>query len=831
MKVMATFADVLQDLRFGLRQLAKAPVFATVAILTLALGIGANTAIFSVTNAILLRLLPVRSPERLVYLHTSDFPGNQDGYGDTSLTEPVFESLRNRKEVFSDLMAYAPLGFNKVPVRYGNDPGEAWVDQVSGNFFTGLGVTPWAGRVLDSDDESTHAPIAVVSYDFWRTRLGSSYSVIGQPIFVRGVPLTIVGIAGKGFNGVEHNFNNDVWIALQTNPNLKAWETPPVSSHNLYGSPDWWFLLEIGRLAPGISEQQAVVQLNPEFQRAALAGAAPDPKRQPLQLSLTPARGIEGLRDDYEQPLSVLMGMVALVLVIACGNIAMLLVARNAARQREFSLRMALGGTRVRLFRQLLTESLLLVFTGAALGWLFAVWATNALAAWTSLEMDIAPDWRVLLFMLGVALVVGLFFGLVPLRSVVNTPVASVLRSSSSNVSQDRGKIRSGQIVVVLQIAICLALLVGTGLLVRTLRNLENIPLGLKAEGLFVFGIDPQEVVHSDAEAIHFYTSLLERIRSLPGVQSATLVRNRIGGGVSSNTAVYVDGLSPLGDKSSPMRWNSGGPQFFETLGIPILMGRDFNDRDSADAPKVVAINKTFADTYLPHQNPIGHHIAFSKSPTAQQLQIVAVVANSKYSEIEEKDRPMAYAPYAQRVGIGQMNVDIRTAGSPESFLPAIREAMRSLAPELPMLDPKTQKAQFDSTIALQRVVARLAMFFGLLAVVLVATGLYGTLAYRVNRRTSEIGVRMAVGAQREQILWMILRESLVLCLVGIAIGLPLAYASMRLLRTMLYGLGPNDALSFAAALAGITLVALAASLIPARRAASVDPLTALRNE
>jgi predicted permease len=831
MKLTSTFADALQDLRFGLRQLAKAPVFAAVAILTLALGIGANTAIFSVTNAILLRLLPVRSPERLVYVHTSDFPGSQDGYGDTSLTEPIFETLRARNDVFTDLMAYAPLGFNKVPARYGNNPGEAWVDMVSGNFFTGLGINPWAGRLINGDDESNHTAVAVVSYDFWRARLGSNYAVLGQPIFVKGMPLTIVGIAGKGFHGVEHNFNSDVWIPLQTNPNLKAWGTSPLSSHNLYGSPDWWFLLEIGRLAPDISEQQAVVRITPDFQRAGLAGKAPNPKRQPLQVSLTPARGIEGLRGDFQQPLSVLMGMVGLVLIIACGNIAMLLVGRNAARQREFSLRMALGGSRVRLFRQLLTESLLLVFAGAALGWLFAIWATHALAAWTKLEMDIAPDWHVLLFMLGVALVVGLFFGLVPLRSVVKTPVANVLRSSAANVSQDRGKLRSGQIVVALQIAICLALLVGTGLLVRTLRNLENIPLGLRSQGLLVFGVDSQEVAHSDPEKIRFFTSLLDRIRNLPGVQSATLVRNRLGGGVSSNTGVFVDGLSPLGDKFAPMRWNSGGPHFFETLGIPILMGRDFNEQDSADGPKVAAINQTFADKYLPHQNPIGHHIAFSNAANAPQFSIVAVVANSKYTAVEETDRPMAYAPYTQRMGIGQMNVDVRTAGNPETFLPAVREAMRGIAPDIPMLDPTTQTAQFDSTISLQRVVARLAMFFGLLAVVLVATGLYGTLAYRVSRRTSEIGVRMALGAQRGQVLWMILRESLLLCLAGVAVGLPLAFASMRLLRTMLYGLGPNDAVSFIAALAGITIVAVAASLIPARRAASVDPLTALRNE
>ncbi len=830
MGAAGTFADLIHDLRFGIRQLAKSPVFTAVAILTLALGIGANTAIFSVTNSILLRLLPVRDPERLVYLHTNDFPGGQSGYGDTSLTEPVYEALRTQKSVFPDLMAYTPLGFDRIPVRYGSNPEEAWVDMVSGNFFTGLGVEPFAGRIFTPEDETTHVPVAVVSYTYWETRLGRSYSVIGQPIYVKGVPFTIVGISARGFSGVEHNFSNEVWIPLQTNPGLKPWGESAQSKQSLYGSPGWWCMLEIGRLAPGVTELQAVAQLNSTFQRAGLTGATPDPKRTPLQLSLTPARGIEGLKENYEQPLSVLMGMVGLVLIIACGNVAMLLVARNAARQREFSLRMALGGTRVRLFRQLLTESLMLVFGGASLGWLFAEWATRVLSDWAKLTVDISPDLRVMLFTLAVALVAGLVFGLAPLRSVVSTPLAFVLRSSSSNVSMDRGKLRSGRMVVALQIAICLTLLVGTGLLVRTLNNLENVNLGMKAEGLYVFGVDPQQTVHSDAESIRFFQSLLQRIKSLPGVESATLMEERMGGGVSSNNGAFVDGVNPVGEKFAPMRSDNVGPGFLKTLGIHLMMGRDFNDADTADSGKVVIINQTFADRYLAHQNPLGHHVGYSEK-IDKAYTIVGVAADNKYTEVEEKPLPITYFPYTQTTGIGEMHVEVRTMGRSEAILPELREAMRAFAPDLPMLQPITQRAQFDNSITLERIVARLAMFFGLLAAVLVATGLYGTLAYRVNRRTSEIGVRMALGAQRGQVLWMILRESLAVCLAGVVVGLPLAFASMRLLRTMLFGLGPNDAVSFAAALLGITVVALAASLIPARRAASVDPLIALRNE
>jgi len=824
------FADFLQDVRFALRQLAKSSVFTAVAVLTLALGIGANSAIFSVTNAVLLRLLPVPDSARLVYLHTNDFPGSQDGYGDTSLTEPIFEALRTHKEVFSDLMAYAPLSFDRVAVRYRSDLGEAWVDMVSGNFFSGLAVAPYAGRLLGPDDESLHTPVAVLSFDFWKNRLGGNSSVIGQPIYVKGEPLTIVGIAPKGFAGVEHNFSNDVWIPLQTNPALKPWGNPSRARHAVYGSQDWWFLLEIGRLAPGITEQQAITRLNPIFQAAGLAGATPDPKRAPLQLSLTPARGIEGLRDGLERPLTVLMAMVGLVLLIACANVAMLLIARNSARQREFSLRMALGGSRIRLFRQLLTESLLLVAGGAFFGWLFSLWAVRALASWADLYVDLTPDRRVLLFTMAISLLAALFFGLAPLRSVVRAPIAAVLKTSFSNSSQDGGKLRDGPVVVALQIAICLVLLVGTGLLVRTLQNLENVNLGMRTRGLLVFGVSPQKLVATDEDAIRFFLSLRDRLRALPRVESVTLSSNRMGGGISSNTRVFVDGVNPLGDHFAPVRWAAVGADFLHTLEIQVLAGRDFNDADTADSEKVAVVNQFFVDKYLPHQNPLGHHIALN-GPTASQFKIVGVCVNNKYTGVKETERPIAYVDFVQFSARSTMHFELRAAGNPLAMLPDVRKAMREFAPDLPMLQPATQQAQFDKSISDQRIVARLAMFFGLLAVVLVATGLYGTLAYRVSRRTSEIGVRMAVGAQRFQVLWMILRESLLLCLAGVAIGLPLALASMRLLRTMLFGLGPNDPMSFAAALVGITLVALAASLIPACRAASVDPLVALRNE
>lgn len=537
------------------------------------------------------------------------------------------------------------------------------------------------------------------------------------------------------------------------------------------------------------------------------------------------------MRDDFAQPLSVLMGMVALTLLIACANVAMLLMARNSARQREFCLRMALGESRFRFFGQLLTESLILLAGGAALGWFFSIWSTRALASWAQLDLDLTPDHRVLVFAVAISLAAGLFFGLAPLQSVVRAPVGLVLKSSASNIGQDRKKMLGGRVVVALQIAICLVLLTGTGLLVRTLQNLEHVNLGLRTAGLFVFGINPQQAVHSDEESKHFFRDLLDRVRALPGVESVTMMAYRMGGDASGNTDVEVEGVPPLGpDESAMMRWDSVGPNFFTTLEIPLLMGRDFNEADSPDSEKVAVVNQAFAVKYLPHQNPLGHHIAF-RGESRDSFTVIGVSADNKYMGVKEKEQPIAYFSCMQLTGMGTMHIELRTRGNPQSVLPELQAAMRAIAPDLPMLHPTTQQAQFEETISQERIVARLAMFFGLLAVVLVATGLYGTLSYRVTRRTPEIGVRMAVGAQRGQILRMILRESMTVCLAGVAIGLPLASASMRLLRTMLYGLGPNDPASFAAAFLGIAVVALASSLIPARRAASVDPLVALHEE
>lgn len=822
--------DLIKDVRYTRRILWKNPVFAIVIVLTLALGIGANTAIFSVTNAVVLRSLPVHDPDQLFYLHV--LPGQPDGAGNTgdtrrSFSENVFEQLRAQRQAL-ELFAYVPAGFNKIAVRSGQDPEEASVDMVSGNFFSGLGVRPACGRVLSMPDEKDHAGVAVLGYGFWSRRFARSCAAIGQTLYIKSAPFTIVGVADRNFSGVEPG-PTDVWIPLQKRPEFNAWGS---EGKNYYAAPNWWCLMLLARLAPGVTEQRAQSMLAPVFQRAAYEplGGKSQKGETPRKLAFVPARGI-GQYQDFEKPLYVLLAMVGLILVIACGNVAMLLAARNAARRREFSLRLAIGGSQTRLFRQLLAESFVLTTAGALLGWLFALVATRALAAWAGIEISLTPDSRVLMFTICICLAAGLLFGLAPLRTALRVPIGLALKNSSATSFQERSGSRTGKSIVALQVALCLILTVAAGLLVRTLRNLERENLGFRASGLLVFGVNPQLKAHSDAESIRFYQRLLDFLRKLPGVESATLMENRIGSGWSNNTNAFVDGKDAriaARTDSSMMRWNSVGPDYFGTLGIPILLGRDFTDADGASAPKVAIVNETFAKRYLNGRGPLGRQVSITSTAA---WSVIGVVANSKYTGVRETEVPMAYFPFAQMRDIGAMHVELRTAGDPARFLPQVRKAVAAFAPDLALLQPMTQKAQFDAGISQERLVARLSIIFGGLAMLLVATGLYGTLAYSVSRRTSELGVRMAVGAQRSEVLWMILRESCVICAIGVGIGLPLALVSTRVLASLLYGLAPRDPLTLCVAVLGIVLVSLAASFLPARRAASIDPMVALRYE
>jgi predicted permease len=827
------FLDLFfQDLRYGLRMLFKNPGFTLVALLTLALGFGGNTAVFSVMNTVLLRNLPLPDAQRLVFLR---LPNNQPpgatntGNGDTSFSQPVFEVLRKEHAAFSDLMAYIPLTIGKVAVRLGDEPEEAEGDMVSGNFFSGLGVSFARGRGFSLEDESAHTSVLVLSYGYWSTRFGRSPSALGQTIYVKGVPFTIIGVTAQGFYGVEPGPSTDFWIPLQNRPELNAWDEPP-SLNTLYGTPKWWCIRLIGRLAPHVTESQALAILDPPFQSAALIGLGnPDPKKQKNILAFSSTKGIQGVRENLQQPIEILMAMVGLVLAIACSNVAMLLVARNSTRLREFSLRMALGASRGRLLRQMLTESLLLVAGGAVLGWIFAISGSQALASWSGMEIPFSLDARVLLFTLAISIACAIVFGLAPLRSAINVPVGLTLKTSNATAYRDQKSSWAGKVVVASQMALCLILLVGSGLLVHSLRNYQTLPLGLRVDGLLVFGTSPLSA-HTDEEEEHFYQTLIARLRVVPGVESVTLVEMRPGSGWSSNNVWAIDGAEPQGSFSEVgMRANDVGPDFCRTLGIPVLRGRDLNDSDSRTAPKVLLVNETFSKRFFPKGDALGHSAGGTKPES--RFTIVGVIGDSKYTSVDEKPKPMLYFPYAQRTSVSNMQVELRTAGDPEALIPSVRAVLRDLDPNLPMQKPMTQRAQFDESYSQARLFARLSIFFGVLAALLVATGLYGTLAYRVSRRTSEIGVRMALGAQRSQVLWMILRETLLISGTAILAGVPLAIASAHLMRSMLFGVQPGDSLSFVGALVGVTMVALAASAIPARRAVSVDPIVALRHE
>ena len=822
---------LLRDLRFGFRSLIESPGFTITAILTLALGMGANTAVFSVMNSVMLRSLPVTDADRVVHLNTSN-PPRGTGTIDNNVTfsYPVYDALRKQTGAMSAVIAYVPLSGNKVGVRYGAEPEEAEGDMVSGAFFSGLGVNLQRGRGFTEQDENNHAPIAVISNEYWTRRFTRNPGVLGTTLYVNGIGFTIVGISVAGFEGLEPGKSTDFWIPLQNRPELNAWGNALEDGKPYIANPTWWCLRLIGRLNPGVTKTQAAAQLQPVFQQAAYVGlGSPMPGERRPTLSLEDAKGFPGYAEMYGRPLRLLMGMVGLVLLIALTNVIMLLAARNTSRQREFSMKLALGAGRGDLLRQLLTESLLLVSAGGLLAWFFAVVATRSLGAWAQIESSLAPDAAVLRFTVILLAVAVVLFGLAPLRIALSAGPTLALKTSSATSRADRGRSRMGRIIVALQMMLCVVLLVAAGLLMRTLHNLENTSLGLKVDGLVVFGVKPE--IKSLQQGRTFYRELTGKLRDLPGVESVTIMQGRIGSWWSENSDMMVDGKLPevANGSSRTVRSNVVGPGFFTTLGVPVLAGRDFADSDNATSPPVGIVNEEFAQRFLPNQNPLGHVIGPDNG--MYQMTIVGVVKDHKYRSIDEEPIPMAWYMYAQIPVIGKMDVEMRVHGEPLAILPAARKAVQQIDPNLPLIRPMTQRAQYDLTISNQVLFARLAGFFGLLAVALVATGLYGTLSYRVSNRTAEIGIRMAMGARRGQVLWMVLRDSLLVTAVGVAMGIPFAILVGRGLTSSLYGVKPLDGASYLLAVIGVASVALAASALPAWRAASVEPLSALRTE
>jgi predicted permease len=815
---------MMQDLRYALRKLRQSPGFTLAVILILALGIGANTAVFSVMNAVLMQLLPVARPHGLYYVRMANGEGKppgalNTGASETSFSEPVFEALRQRSDVFEDLIGYVPLSFNEsVAVRHGVLPETAEGEEVSGNFFSGLSVRIERGRGFTFADETGHAPIVVLSYDYWTRSFARDPQIVGHTIYIKGVPVSVVGVAARGFKGIEPATSTDFWIPLQNLPELNAWG---VSWDTLYGSPKWWNLRMMARLRPGVSPIQAQQALIGTFAGVVKQTVGDvDPKQWKPLLDFGPARGIGGYNEKYRTPVSILMGLVALVLLIACTNVAMMVQARNTAREHEFSLRMAVGARQESIFRQLLCESLLLVGTGAALGWLFAILATRLLAAWSGIETGLNPDTTVLLFTLAISIVAALTFSLVPLWSAVRVPVAAVLRSTSSNATSTRNRVLAGRIVLSSQIAICLVLLMSAGLLLRTLRNYAAQKLGMDAENLLVFGVTPQGNIDGQV----FYRRLLDRLKQAPGVESVSIVNNRPGTGWSDNTYLTLDGVLQQG---VTLRSDNVGPNYFQTLGIPMLAGRDVSDADVGSSHPVAVVNETFVKKFLANTNPIGHVLGSDKDKKT----IVGVVRDSKYTTVSEDPMPMAWYPAMQSADLSSTNVEVRTRGDAMALLPDMGKAVAELYPTVPLEQPMTQQAQFDKSYEQQRMFAALGGFFGVLAALLVATGLYGTHSFRVNRRRTEIGIRMALGATRIGVLLMVMRESVWVLAFGLAAGIPLTLLAIRPLKSMLYELSPFDPLALGSAIAILVLVSVCAALVPARRAASVEPMQALRIE
>ncbi|ADV82273.1 ABC transporter permease [Terriglobus saanensis] len=827
------FANTSRDLRYGVRQLAKTPVFTIVCVLTLALGVGANTAVFSVMHAVLIKMLPVQDASRVFYVHTTGWPdgASQTGEGSTSFSYPVYRALRERSGL-QQVMAFIPMSSSgKAAVRVGTVPEEAAGDMVSGNYFSGLGVGTELGRGFVEKDEDDHTPVVVISESFWTTHYARSRDVLGKPLYIKSIPFTIVGVAAKGFEGTEGSRPLEFWIPLQSRPEFNAWGNPAENGMYLTKQNFWCMKLMV-RAASGGSREQVVARAQAVFEQAAYIGVRP--KRagdETYQLSFTEAKQFDSQDDSFARSLKILMAMVGLVLLIAMSNVIMLLMARNANRQREFSVRLALGAGRREMFLQLLTESVLLVTLGGIAAWAFALGATHALGSWAHIESNLQPDGTVLWFTLSVLFLLALVFGLAPLRAAMSGGSDMVVRSSATVSQSSSQKMRVGNAVIVTQIAMCVVLLVGAGLLLGTLRNLLNTPLGQKPQGLLVFGIHPQ---HADTkeESIAFFVNLQQRLRTIPGVESVSMASNRPGSGWSNNNGgLLVDGHKPNGIEpgQANYRGNVVGADYFRTMGVQVIQGRDFSDADSPAAPKTVIVNETFAKKYLGNLNAVGHVLSDPKGtdPTL----IIGVVKDHKYTGITEETRPMLWTVFTQGGAVNQLNIEMRVPGNPMAMLPAVRKVITQIDPDMPLLEPTTQSAVFEQSISQQALFARLAGCFGVLAVVLIATGLYGTLAYRVSRRSAEIGVRMALGAQRSQVVWMVLRGSLLLCAAGVVLGVPLAMAAGKGLESSLYGMKSLDPASYLMAIVGVALVALLASAVPAGRAANVDPLSALRSE
>jgi len=841
-----------------------------IAALSLALGIGANTALFSVVDAMLLKKLPVKEPDRLALFGARsprDFsPGSYTGNSSrdpvtgerimTSFPYQSFARFREQPGVLSDVFAFGGVGLN---VNADGQSDVATGQAVSGNYYAGLGVQAMIGRTIaDEDDKPSASPVAVLSYRYWQRRFSGDPGVVGKQINLNNVAFTVIGVTPPGFDGTgQAGSTQDVTIPIAWEPQIYV----DRERSNMNGAGVWWLRI-MGRLKPGSTSEQARAQLEGFFHQSVVEhrtarqaqaqaqGGNPikalEPKDFPRLTMESGSQGEMNTRRFYAPSLYMLLGVVGLVLLIACANVANLLLARAASRRREIGVRLALGASRWRLIRQLLTESVTLAGFGGALGILFALWIKNGLLAvsdWGPRALEPKLDWRVLGFTLALSLLTGIIFGIAPAWRATKVDLAPALKDNARGSSAASRSLLSRSLVVV-QVALSLLLLVGAGLFLRTLLNLQRVEPGFNTRNLLLFGVQPGLIGYKDEKLAQLYQQMFDRIEAVPGVQGVTFSRMPLlSQGASSSSVFLRDALSAAPDSEGRIKSSGDGyrhqvrENFFEVMEIPMLAGRTFKPQDDAKAPKVVVVNQTFANKYFPNENPIGKRFTFdTKKP--DEIEIVGLVKDAKYTRQRDEIPPTVYSPWRQELrSMGGATFEARTLGDPNAVIASIRQAVREVDGNLPLNNVKTQIAQADETLRMERLFAKLLSLFGLLAQQLASIGLYGVMAYSVAQRTNEIGIRMALGANQRDVLKMVLRQGMAVTMIGVVLGLAGAYVLTKYLESklnlnnMLYGVKVSDPLTYGVIAVLLTLVALLACFIPARRATKVDPQQALRHE
>ncbi len=832
-------AVILRDLSYTVRTLRKSPVFLTVAVLSLALGIGANTAIFTLINQLILQPLPVKHPEQLVMLagRGKHYGGNN---GPDRLSYPMYQEIRDTNQVFSGMFCTYP---STVSVTFQGRTELIGADFVSGNYFPVLGIGAAVGRVFTASDDLYQGghPLAVLSYGYWRARFGADRGIVGKQIVVNGRSLTIIGVSAAGFDGVEPGRAPQIRIPVTMRDEL-----PHTNFGRLNNNRFRWAEV-FGRLKPGMTLTKAQAGLQPLFHQiinrevteAPFAKASPIVKREFLQMwmELMPgSRGRSNLRREYSEPLLALMGIVGLVLLIACSNLANLLIARASARQKEIAIRLAMGAGRGGLIRQLLVESFTLAAVGGVLGAGLAVLIDQALIDFlpsgnTPLSLTSTPDASVLAFTFAVSLLAGILFGLVPALQSTRPHLVSTLKDQAGGVIHG-GSAGLRKCLVVAQVSLSLLLLIGAGLFLQSLRNLKTLNPGFDVKNLLAFDVDPTFSRDDPQGARVYYRRLRDRLALLPGVESLAYAVVPVLEDNEWDNWITIEGYSAKPDERPDPHMQYCSPGYFKTLKIPILLGRDFDDRDDFGAPKVAIVNQKFVRRYFGDANPIGRHVGMGIDPgTKTDIQIVGVVADTKYESMRQEIPFELYIPSDQTRFANGGTIYVRAPGDPDQMFNSLRAAVRNVDDSVPMFHLRTLDRQVEISLLTERLLAALSTVFGCLATVLAALGLYGVMAFMVARRTREIGIRMALGAARQNVVWMVMRETLTLAVIGVTIGLAGAYGVTRFIQSQLFGVAPTDLVTMAAATVGIAAVTAFAGFIPARRATTVDPMIALRWE